>query len=405
MRSFKWVVVFFVVIAIVVGVPVIQFLRPTPPVTVASTNQMADVVPGEAPKLDWPKTGQAALIAVGVGDLGHSGPQTPSPIASVTKVMTAYLVLKQHPLALGEDGPELTVTKSDYQTYLTDKAKGESVLPVWSGERLSERQALEGLLLPSGNNVATMLATWVAGSEVKFVKQMNETAKEMGMTETHYADASGFLPQSESTAVDQTDLFVKAMNIDAFRNIVSQAQATLPVAGPVFNVNYRLGHGGIIGGKTGSTDEAGGCFAFAAEKNIAGTQVLIVGTVLGQRASVDEPSSLMKALDEGVTLSKEAQAALHEVHVLDAGQAVATLKAPWMSPRIVRPSTSLTVIGWNGMGLKSTFSTSNRLSGSVAAGETVAELTLTAGMQTKRTSLQTDEIISGPSYLWRLKRL
>lgn len=405
MHSFKWVVAFFVALVIVVGVPVFQFLRPAPPITLASTGKLTDAVLGAPPKLDWPKDGQAALVAVGVGDMGCSGRQTSKPIASVTKVMTAYLILKKHPLASGEDGPTVTVRKSDYQTYLSDKAKGESVLAVRVGEELTERQALEGLLLPSGNNVATMLAKWAAGSESEFVVWMNQMAHELGMTQTHYADASGFSPESVSTAANQVKLFAKAMDIKAFRNVVGEAQATLPVAGRVFNVDYRLGHGGIIGGKTGSTAEAGGCFAFASEKHIGKQNVLIVGVILGQEASTQIPSSLMTALDEGVTLSMEAQAALHEVRVIAAGEPVAALHAPWMSPHVVRPVQSLTVIGWNGMRLASKLTEPHRLTRRIAAGEPVGALTIVAGRQVKHTSLTTDVTMAGPSYLWRLKRL
>lgn len=401
-RSFKWLVVLVVIVMVVIAVPVVQFLRPTPTFTLASKGAVETTVPGAAPKIDWPKEGQAALIAVGVGKMGQSGAQTPSPIASVTKVMTAYLILKQHPLGVGESGPEITVTKADYQTYLTDKAKGESVLPVKAGEKLTERQALEGLLLPSGNNVATLLANWAAGSNTKFVQQMNDMAKKMGMTQTHYADASGFLPASASTAVDQVKIFAKTMGINAFKEIVGEAQATLPVAGTVYNVDYVLGHGGIIGGKTGSTGHAGGCFVFASQKTVGSKNVLIVGAVLGQTAAT---SSLMAALDEGVKLSEEAQAALHEVQVVTPSQPVATLNAPWMTSQLLRPANTVKVIGWNGMNIASDVAITPNMKGNLTAGQTVGTLTVTAGDQKEQVSLKTDSAVAGPSYLWRLKRL
>lgn len=402
MRSMKWMIVTVVIVLVIIAIPVVQFLRPIPVFTVSAASGAAtEHIPGTAPKISWPTQGQAALLAVGVGELGQSGDQTPTPIASVTKVMTAYLVLQKHPLGIGQDGPTITVTKADYQTYLSDNAKKESVLPVKVGEKLTERQALEGLLLPSGNNVATMLANWIDGSETAFVQDMNQTAKQMGLTNTHYADASGYSPQSDSTAVDEVKLFATAMGNQAFKSVVSEAQATLPVANVVYNVNYMLGHGGIIGGKTGSTSQAGGCFVFASEKSVGGQKVLIVGAVLGQTAN----PALMTALGDGVKLSQEAQASLHPIQVVSATDPVATIQAPWMNEETVQAGTSVEMIGWSGMPVQKTLQAAGTVAHQASANETIATLTVTAGQQKKQIPIKTPTAIAGPNLLWRLKRL
>ncbi|WAH36704.1 D-alanyl-D-alanine carboxypeptidase family protein [Alicyclobacillus dauci] len=398
MRSIKWIIIALVIIAI----PVVQFVRPLPHLTVQAEGATVQTLPGSAPHLDWPQEGQAALTAVGIGDMGQSGAQTPTPIASVTKVMTAYLVLKKHPLGVGQDGPTITVTNEDYKTYLDDKSKGQSVLAVKAGEKLTERQALEGLMLPSGNNVATLLANWSDGSVDKFVQDMNSTAKAMGMTHTTYADASGYLPASASTAVDQVKVFSAAMQMDAFKTIVGEAQAQLPVAGLVYNVDARLGHGGIIGGKTGSTSQAGGCFVFASQKQVGGKNVLLVGAVLGQTKG---PSELMTALDEGVKLSQEAQATVRQVHVVTADQPVATVQAPWASAQVLHAGKAVDMIGWPGMQVHKVVAPAKNVKSHVNAGETVATLTVSVGNQKQTIPLKTVTAISGPSYTWRLKRL
>ena len=87
------------------------------------------------------------------------------PIASLAKIMTAYVVLRCHPLPAGGPGPPITVTAADAAAYASDKRHGQSVVKVERGEKLTERQALEALLIPSGNNIASMLAGWDAGSE------------------------------------------------------------------------------------------------------------------------------------------------------------------------------------------------------------------------------------------------
>jgi len=132
------------------------------------------------------------------------------------------------------------------------------------GEKLTERQALEALLIPSGNNIGAMLAGWDAGSQGAFVAEMNAQAGSLGLRSTRYADASGADPATVSTAGDQFVLTLRALQIPAFRQIVAMPQVTLPVAGVVYNVNSALGHDGIVGVKTGSSSPAGGCLAFAA---------------------------------------------------------------------------------------------------------------------------------------------
>jgi D-alanyl-D-alanine carboxypeptidase (penicillin-binding protein 5/6) len=230
----------------------------------------------------WPATGQAAVLLSGVGRI-HAGPnQHAAPIASVAKVMTAYLVLRDHPLGRGRDGPTLTLTDADAADTYRRSDQGESVVPVAVGERLTEREALEALLLPSANNIAAALARWDAGSEDRFVARMNAAARSLGMTHTRYTDPSGYDDATVSTAADQVRIVEEAMRLPAFAHIVATPAATLPVAGTVHNTDTLLGHDGFAGVKTGSDDAAGGCFAFRAIRRIGGRRTTITGVVLGQ---------------------------------------------------------------------------------------------------------------------------
>ena len=165
----------------------------------------------------------------------------------------------------------------------TDGAtRGESVVPIAAGEQLTERQALEALLLPSANNIAAVLAQWSAGSPGRFVARMNATARSLGMAHTRYTDPSGYDAATVSTAVDQVRIVDRAMRLPVFAGIVARPSATLPVAGTVHNTNALLGHDGFVGVKTGSDDAAGGCFAFRAIRSVDGKQTAITGVVLGQ---------------------------------------------------------------------------------------------------------------------------
>ena len=238
---------------------------------------------GEAvPSTVWPADGQAAFVETGQSQV-HAGPnQHAAPIASVAKVMTAYLVLRDHPLRLGQDGPTITLTDADVAD--TDRRRGqqESVVSIAAGEQLTERQALQALLLPSANNIAAVLARWDAGSADRFVARMNAAARSLGMTHTRYTDPSGYDDATVSTAADQVRIVDRAMRLPVFASIVATPSATLPVAGTVHNTNTLLGHNGFVGVKTGSDDAAGGCFAFRAIRWIDGKRTTITGVVLGQ---------------------------------------------------------------------------------------------------------------------------
>ena len=236
---------------------------------------------GGLPGTVWPADGQAA-VRIGTSPI-HAGPnQHAAPIASVAKVMTAYLVLRDHPLELGQEGPTITITEADVADTDRRRRQGESVVAVAAGEELTEREALQALLLPSANNIATVLARWDAGSVDGFVARMNETARGLGMTDTRYTDPGGFDDGTVSTAVDQLRIVERAMTLPVFASIVATPSVTLPVAGTVHNTNTLLGYGGFVGVKTGSTAAAGGCFAFRVIRRIDGERTTITGVILGQ---------------------------------------------------------------------------------------------------------------------------
>jgi serine-type D-Ala-D-Ala carboxypeptidase (penicillin-binding protein 5/6) len=237
---------------------------------------------GEAvPSAVWPEDGQAA-VRIGRSQI-HAGPnQHAAAIASVAKVMTAYLVLRDHPLRLGQDGPTITLTDADVSDTDRRRRQQESVVPIAAGEHLTELQALQALLLPSANNIAAVLARWAAGSADRFVTRMNATARSLGMTHTRYTDPSGYDDATVSTAADQVLIVDRAMRLPVFASIVATPSATLPVAGTVHNTNTLLGHNGFVGVKTGSDAAAGGCLAFQAIRWIDGKPTTITGVVLGQ---------------------------------------------------------------------------------------------------------------------------
>jgi D-alanyl-D-alanine carboxypeptidase (penicillin-binding protein 5/6) len=196
--------------------------------------------------------------------------------------MTAYVILGDHPLSANGPGPDITVQPSEAAEYPSQLADGDSLVKVAAGETITERQALEALVLPSADNIAWMLARWDAGSQDAFAAKMNATARGLGMSGTHYTDPSGLDSSTVSTAADQVRLGTAAMRVTALAAITAMPTAFVPVAGMVRNTNTLLGQDGIVGLKTGSTQAAGGCLLIAALAVVNGHGTLLVAATLGQ---------------------------------------------------------------------------------------------------------------------------
>jgi serine-type D-Ala-D-Ala carboxypeptidase (penicillin-binding protein 5/6) len=259
----------------------------------------------------WPQRGQAALV-LGNGRPAASPHEQPVSIASLAKVMTAYLALARYPLSGAQDGFTITVTEAQAQV----DARDQSVVAVRAGEQLTERQLLEALLIPSGNNIARMLAGLVAGSDARFLAEMNAEARTLGMDHTLYTDPSGLDPSTVSTAADQLRLLQQAMRFPVFRQIVSMARVTLPVAGTLTNYNPLIAEG--YAGKTGSDSAAGGCLAFFTHVTIGGRRLTAAGVVMGQG----------QGGDTSVILAAAGEAAMQLVDSVAPATRVRTLAAP-----------------------------------------------------------------------------
>ncbi|MFN2569742.1 MAG: D-alanyl-D-alanine carboxypeptidase family protein [Candidatus Dormibacteria bacterium] len=255
---------------------------PTPVLAVPETLLAA---PGTPPPVILPPRGAIELDSDADGRIAARDADTPRPIASVAKTITALVVLEAHPLAPRDEGPTLTMTQSDVDLYRNDLAADGSTLAVAVGERLTERQLLLGLMLPSANNIADTLARWVSGSPAAFRDRMNARAASLGMGRSHFEDASGFSPLTVSTPADLVRLARAALSEPALAAIVAAPTATLPDGTVLRSLDELLiSEPGWLGIKTGSTPQAGGCLLFAARRPVGGAAVPItlVGAVLGQ---------------------------------------------------------------------------------------------------------------------------
>jgi D-alanyl-D-alanine carboxypeptidase (penicillin-binding protein 5/6) len=374
----------------------VQYLRPLPAVA-SSAAIHGPLTLGSTPAIPWPAQGKAALWVEGLGEIGNAGGLTPSPMASTAKVMTALLTLEAHPLPVDQPGPVLTVSRADVATYYAELNQGESVVPVSAGEQLSQHQLLEGLLLPSGSNFADMLAKWVAGTVPAFINAMNARATALGMTATHYADVSGFSPLTVSIPSDLIKLARVAMALPAIAYVVGEKQATLPVAGVIKNLDVLLGQDGVIGIKTGHTDQAGGCFIMAADLKVDGQPVRVYGAVMGQ------PGQLPGAFAATTPLVRALAASLHLRVVTARGDVVGRYESAWGEAGSIVAASGVAWVLEDGAKVTRTV-TLSALPATLPAGSRVGTLVLETTGHHAQIPLVTGAALNGPDIGWRLSR-
>ncbi len=336
---------FGVLVAVLVAVGALvlfNYLRPVDAVAASPLKAAVGRVPGQPPTIAWPSGAASAVGVRELGNLGSHGDSSPQPMASVAKVITALIVLEDHPLTLTQPGDAVMVTDEDVANYQREKADGQSVVPVQQGEALGERQLLEGMLIPSGNNLADILARWDAGSTDAFVAKMNARAVALGMKKTHFADASGFSAQTVGTPSDLILAGEALMAQPVLAQIVSEAQVDLPIAGTVYNVDYALGRQGIVGIKTGSAPKAGACFLFASATKVGGRPVIVVGAVMGE-PTLDDAFAASEALISSVLPG------LQLIPAVSASEAVAEYRAPWGSRTGLVAEKDLSLVAWPGL--------------------------------------------------------
>lgn len=212
---------------------------------------------------DMPDVGAKAAVVMDAdsGEVLFSKNETLRlPMASTTKIMSALVVLEQDSL----DEP-FTVDDRAVDT------EG-STMGLEKGDKVTLRELCAGMLLPSGNDAANAAAYRVSGSIEGFVGLMNERAKELGLSDTHFVTPSGLDDYTDahySTAADMAKLAAIAIKNDDLREICSKSSMSLPVSGKtLYNTNKLLDScEGVFGVKTGFTDKAGRCLVSACKRN------------------------------------------------------------------------------------------------------------------------------------------
>ncbi|RLP82739.1 D-alanyl-D-alanine carboxypeptidase [Mycetocola lacteus] len=371
-------------------------LRPLPASAATPAATLATPTSAKEP-IAWPANGVAAIGEVGYdGILASHGSQERTSIASMTKTITALVVLEKLPLAKGESGPTYTFTAQDQQIYQDTVAEGGSRAPVVVGAQVTERQLLEGLMLPSGNNYAITLANWAYGSMENFLPAARAWLDKHGLTDTVLADASGINPGSQSSPPNLVEIAKLVLAHPVLSTVVSEKTASIPAlgeAGNLKNTNDLLGTGGVIGIKTGTTIVAGACLMFAAEREVAGKKVTVVGVVIGAPTHEELFASVSKLLDSTYS-------AFGEATLIKKGDPVGFIQTPWGSHANVVATEDATAVVWRDSPITRKVSIDPLASGK--QGDPAGKITATENGVSVEVPVALADDLDGASVWWRL---
>ncbi len=347
--------------------------------------------------LPWPNAGQGAIAVPAIGIDEASGPEKPAPVASLTKLMTAYVILHDHPLEPGQPGPTITVSQADVDDYDNDTVDDDSNAEVTLGEQITEAQVMGGLLVHSADNYADLLARWDAGSIPAFVAKMNAEAASLGMTQSHFADASGVNPASVSTASDLLKVAAPDMADPAFAGFVKLPSVTLPVAGTISTYTPLLGIQGVLGVKSGYTTEAGGCDVIAVIRSVHGQQVLLLAAVTGQQGGL----ALAQAGLHGLALVDALGPLIGTTQVVPDGAVAARVTEAGQTVDATTAS-AVTMLTWPGVTARRAFLPQRALTDQARRGAVAGAEVVTLGTQTVTVPIRLQHDVPRPSVLQRI---
>ncbi|MFE6038371.1 D-alanyl-D-alanine carboxypeptidase [Streptomyces sp. NPDC056452] len=389
---------------VVIVFAIAQAVRPLPEPTLTLSADPTYTFGGEKLEMPWPEEGQGVVEVEGVGTIGSYGTEKTAPIASVAKIMTAYVILKEHPITGKQDGEQIEVDKTAGEEANRPQ---ESTAPIKEGQKYTERQMLQLLMIPSGNNVARLLARWDATTVEAFVDKMNAAAKDLGMTKSTYTDPSGLESSTESTPADQLKLAKAVMQYDVFREIVNMPQADIPGIGKtIYNNNNILLEPGVSGIKTGSSTPAGGNLIWTADTVVDGKSRRIIGAVMGADADGTLDAKLQRAIQSSLGLIQAAQKGVDSATVVKKGQVVGYVDNGLGGRTPVVSTKDLKAVGWGGLKVELDLGDGGKtLPHAAKAGTVVGEVTVGTGPGKVSAPVALQSEMTEPAFGDRLTRI
>ena len=346
--------------------------------------------PAPAATVAWPAQGSAAVGIAGISTAASI--PDPVSIASITKVVSSLMVLDRMPLALGEQGPSFSFTRSDSTEYWQYRKSDQSALDVPVGGSLTEYQLLQGTLMGSANNYIDRLASEIWGSDREFAKAAEIWLRDRGLTGITVVTPSGFDERNTATPEALVALGERAMQNPVFAEIVGTVSVDLPGAGTVVNTNGLLGDPGVVGIKTGTL--VGWNLLAAKDLTVGDTTVHLFAAALNQDDN-DQRLAVTRAL------FAETEAALQsQGPAVAKGTVVGEVTTLWGGKVDIIAGEDADVVLWNGA--LATATTDFALGDVRKGGDTVGSMSTVGPLDSTKTSLVLADDVEDPSPWWRL---
>ncbi len=372
------------------------------PPAVTTTTPQAPV--GAAAVIATPAA-TASVISVAGGD-GYLGPEASGtwsatgtteamPIASITKLITALVVVDAVPLASADDpGPTVTFSKADHDLYDQYYVQGATIAPMPTGTSMSLHDALAAMLIPSASNYADALSSRIFGSRNAFLGATREWLASHGLTGTTVTEPTGLSPNNTSTPADLLAIAKLAAAHPAIAQIARTPAVSIPGAGRLNNTNGLLGVSGITGLKTGNLGEGTHNLLYTATLDVGAAAPLVVtGVVLGG-ASRESVNSSVTAVLESI------RSGFHQVPVATAGQEVGSVTTPWGASATLVIDEDASIFTWSDTPIDVTMEIDTPPE--YRDGSVVGSITWTAGPHTVTAPVKIVGSIDPPTEWWRL---
>lgn len=348
-------------------------------------------VPAAPAAISWPGDGSAAVVADGIGPATASSPGI-VPMASITKLVTALLVLEQEPLEPGEQGRSFQFSANDRTLYRGYLSRGESALDVPVGGSLTLYQMLQGMLIGSANNYADRLAQTYWPTDAVFAAAANGWLSQRGLTGLSVVEPTGIDRGNTASPEALLALGKRALANPVIAEIVRTPAVELPGAGWVENTNKLLAiDPGVVGIKTGTLDTSN--LLAAKDVAIGDTVVRIYADALGQ----PDPETRDAATQ---SLFAQVEQQLQPAPSVPAGTTVGQVMTLWGDPIGIVTDEDASVVLWNGSVAEA--ATTFSLGDAREEGDVVGALTATGPRDSDTVDLVLAEDVPAPSPWWRL---
>ncbi len=329
------------------------------------------------------------------GTWSTTGTGEPLPIASITKLVTALVILEAAPLASADDpGPTITFGESDHDLYDEYYVLGATIAPMPAGTSMSLHDALAAMLIPSASNYAEALSSRIFGSQNAFLGATRDWLAAHGLTGTTITEPTGISPRNTSTPADLLAIAKLAAAHPAVAQIVATPAVSIPGAGQLYNTNGLLGTAGITGLKTGNLGEGTHSLLYTATLDAgAAGPLAVTGVVLGGSSRESVNTSVIALLDS-------IRAGFHEVPLATADQEVGTISTPWGSTARLVIGEDASMFTWSDTPIEVTMDIDTPPT--YRDGTVVGKVTWTAGPNTVTSPVKIAGNIDPPTEWWRL---